>query len=113
VHRAELLLFGGSWSQALVEAHRACDALSRPRNHPALGSAHYIRAELHRVRGEFPRGAGGLPAGLCVGTRASNRPCPVTAGSSTDLGSGIRDPAGHGRDRGCPGISGHVVGTVR
>ncbi len=54
VHRAELLSFGGSWSQALVEAHRASDALSRPRNHPALGSAHYIRAELHRVRGEFP-----------------------------------------------------------
>jgi len=53
VHRAELLLFGGSWSLALVEAQRACDALSRPRNHPALGSAHYIRAELHRVKGEF------------------------------------------------------------
>ena len=54
VHRAELLLFGGMWSQAVAEAQRACDVLSRPRNHPALGSAYYVRAELHRVRGEFP-----------------------------------------------------------
>lgn len=53
VHRAELLFLGGLWSQAVVEARRACDALSSPRDHPALGSAHYIRAELHRVRGEF------------------------------------------------------------
>jgi DNA-binding CsgD family transcriptional regulator len=53
VHRAELLFFGGSWALAAAEACRACDALSEPRVHPALGSAHYIRAELHRVRGEF------------------------------------------------------------
>ena len=53
VHRAELLFFGGLWSQAALEARRACAALSKPRVHPALGSAHYIRAELHRVRGEF------------------------------------------------------------
>lgn len=54
VHRAELLLFGGLWSQAVVDARRACDVLSKPRKHPALGSAYYVRAELHRVRGEFP-----------------------------------------------------------
>lgn len=44
VHRAELMMLGGLWSEAVAEARRACDALSRPRSHPALGSAHYAVA---------------------------------------------------------------------
>ncbi|WP_370619490.1 LuxR C-terminal-related transcriptional regulator [Mumia qirimensis] len=52
VHRAELMLLGGLWPQARVEAERACERLARPRSQPALGAAYYVRAELHRMRGE-------------------------------------------------------------
>jgi len=53
VHRAELMLLGGAWSDALVETQRACDRLAQPTSQRALGAAHYVRAELHRLRGEF------------------------------------------------------------
>ena len=53
VHRAELMLFGGAWADAVAEVQRACDRLARPTSQPALGAAHYVRAELHRLRGEF------------------------------------------------------------
>ncbi|MET0580053.1 MAG: DNA-binding response regulator, partial [Ilumatobacteraceae bacterium] len=57
VHRAELMVFGGAWSEAAVEVQRACDRLARPTSQPALGSAHYVRAELHRLRGELAESA--------------------------------------------------------
>jgi DNA-binding CsgD family transcriptional regulator/tetratricopeptide (TPR) repeat protein len=53
VHRAELMLLGGAWSDAVVEVQRACDRLARPASQRALGAAFYVRAELHRLRGEF------------------------------------------------------------
>jgi len=37
----------------VAEVQRACDRLARPTSQPALGAAHYVRAELHRLRGEF------------------------------------------------------------
>jgi DNA-binding CsgD family transcriptional regulator len=51
VHRAELLLLRGAWSDARTEVCRACDRLARPTD--VLGAAYYVRAELHRLRGEF------------------------------------------------------------
>jgi DNA-binding CsgD family transcriptional regulator len=53
VHRAELMLLRGAWSDAIAETQRACDRLAQPTSQPALGAAHYVRAELHRLRGEF------------------------------------------------------------
>lgn len=53
VHRAELMVLGGQWPQALIEVQRACEQLSSPRSHPALGAAHYVRAELHRLQGRY------------------------------------------------------------
>jgi DNA-binding CsgD family transcriptional regulator/tetratricopeptide (TPR) repeat protein len=52
VHRAELMLLGGAWSDAVAEVQRACDRLAQPASQPALGAAYYVRAELHRLRGE-------------------------------------------------------------
>lgn len=53
VHRAELMLLSGAWSDAMAETERACDRLAQPTSQRALGAAHYVRAELHRLRGEF------------------------------------------------------------
>lgn len=53
VDRSEILQLGGEWPGAMDEAKRACDHLSRPPVHPAVGMAHYQQAELHRLRGEL------------------------------------------------------------
>ena len=53
VHRAELMLLGGAWSDAATEVQRACDRLAKPTSQRALGAAYYVRADLHRLRGEF------------------------------------------------------------
>ena len=53
VHRAELTLLRGAWSDAMTEAQQACDRLAAPTSQPALGAAYYVRAELHRLRGDF------------------------------------------------------------
>jgi DNA-binding NarL/FixJ family response regulator len=53
VHRAELMLLRGAWSDARTELQRACDRLSRPTSQPVLGAAYYVWAEFHRLRGEF------------------------------------------------------------
>jgi DNA-binding CsgD family transcriptional regulator/tetratricopeptide (TPR) repeat protein len=52
-HRAEMIKFDGSWTEALEEVQRACERLMEPPPHPALGEALYQKAELHRLRGEF------------------------------------------------------------
>lgn len=51
LHRAEIMHFHGAWREAAVEVDRACRRLAQP-SHPALGAAMYLRAELHRLRGE-------------------------------------------------------------
>jgi ATP/maltotriose-dependent transcriptional regulator MalT len=55
VHRSEILRQSGAWSEALVEAERAC-AWSGPHENsfrfPA-GAAFYELAEIHRLRGDW------------------------------------------------------------
>jgi ATP/maltotriose-dependent transcriptional regulator MalT len=52
IHRAEILQLGGSWSDALEEAGRACRRMIDTQN-AAAGIAYYRQAELLRLRGEF------------------------------------------------------------
>ncbi len=43
----------GDWRSALDVASQACQRLTEPTLHPAIGAAHYQRAQLERLRGEF------------------------------------------------------------
>jgi DNA-binding CsgD family transcriptional regulator len=52
VYRAELMQLHGAWPEAIEEARRAQEWLSRPPPEPAVGEAFYQGAELHRLRGE-------------------------------------------------------------
>lgn len=52
VKRAEMMQMRGAWSDAMDEARRACERLSRPPQR-AVGHAFYQEAELHRLRGDF------------------------------------------------------------
>jgi len=53
VRRAEILQLHGAWPAALDQARLACESLSKPAPRPAVGSAIYCVAELHRLRGNF------------------------------------------------------------
>jgi DNA-binding CsgD family transcriptional regulator len=53
VHRAEILLLHGAWREAREAARSSYEQLARPPSHPATGAACYVRAELHRLAGEF------------------------------------------------------------
>ena len=52
IRRSELMMLHGEWPEALAEARRACEYLAAHPGHPAVGMAHYQRAEMHRLRGE-------------------------------------------------------------
>jgi DNA-binding CsgD family transcriptional regulator len=52
VYRCELRRWGGEWPEAAADAEDACRWLSEPAPRTPLGSAHYERAELHRLTGE-------------------------------------------------------------
>ena len=53
VRRAEIMQLRGAWQDAMDEAQRAREWLSRPPGRRAVGAAFYRQAELHRLRGEF------------------------------------------------------------
>jgi DNA-binding NarL/FixJ family response regulator len=53
LHRAEILEMQGTWSEALVEARRACDRLAAPVNPGALGGACVIEGDLLRLVGDL------------------------------------------------------------
>ena len=52
LHRAEIMQLRGEWQDAVEEAERACARLASLSGGPAVGAALYLRAELHRLRGE-------------------------------------------------------------
>jgi DNA-binding CsgD family transcriptional regulator len=57
VHRAEIMLLHGEWSDAMDELEAALIHLAEPVGSPELGAASYLRGELSRLRGEFEEAA--------------------------------------------------------
>jgi DNA-binding CsgD family transcriptional regulator len=53
VHRVELMRLRGDWGDALHEARRACDWLSRPTTPEGPADAFYQLGELYRLGGDF------------------------------------------------------------
>jgi len=51
VHRSEIMVLGGAWTDAIGEARRAATRLS-PSRGSELGLAYYQEGEVHRLRGE-------------------------------------------------------------
>lgn len=58
IRRAELLQLHGAWDDALQEAQRASEWLSRPSPKPPIGAAFYRVGEVHRLRGAFTEAEG-------------------------------------------------------
>ncbi len=52
LHQAELLQLHGRWAEGGAFAQEACRRLAAPLNLMTIGGAHYVEAELHRLRGE-------------------------------------------------------------
>ncbi len=55
VRRAEIMQLHGAWRDAIGEAQRAREQLSRSATHSAIGAALYQEGESYRLRGEFTK----------------------------------------------------------
>src|SRR5262249_19299077 len=53
IRRAAIMQLRRAWPDALLEVRGACERLSQPSPKPAVGAAFYLKAEMHRLLGEF------------------------------------------------------------
>ena len=99
VHRAEIMQLHGDWVDALGEAQHACEQLTAGER-PAMGDAHYVIAELHRLRGEHREAEGAFQRA----NEAGRPPQPGLAllrlaqGNLTAAQAAIRRAAGETND---------------
>jgi ATP/maltotriose-dependent transcriptional regulator MalT len=66
VHRAELMHLRGEWAEALRELEQFVDRSAFPKGR-MLGTLEYLRAELHRLRGDFGAAEGAYRAAGTIG----------------------------------------------
>ena len=89
VHRSEILRQSGAWSEALVEAERACEWSGAHENsfrYPA-GAAFYELAEIHRLRGDVAE------ATEAYRQASENGQAPEPGLTLMQFAQGKRDPA--------------------
>jgi DNA-binding NarL/FixJ family response regulator len=65
VHRSEVLQLRGEWGLAIAEVDRLIEHPGP--NRSSIGEAHYQRAELHRLRGEYDAAEAAYRAALAYG----------------------------------------------
>jgi tetratricopeptide (TPR) repeat protein len=114
LYRAEILQLHGAWSEAIDEARRAQEWLSRPPPEPAVGEAYYQRAELHRLRGEVSDAEAAYRAHRVVATGTGPRRRgaihdPPGAGRGAGRRRSCSTARTVGRDRPCPGGCGRCA----
>jgi DNA-binding NarL/FixJ family response regulator len=100
VRRAQVFHFCGDWEEALEEARRASDWLTRPPARPAAGDAFYQQAELHRLRGDHER----AEEAYREASRWGRKPEPglplLRLAQGRTRGGGLGHPSGPGRGPG-------------
>jgi len=106
LHRAEIMQLRGAWIDALDEARRAEERSAAASNRSAVGEATYLRAEVHRLRGELAA----AEEGFREASRCGREPQPglallrLSQGRDDAAGAAIRralneidDPAARAR----------------
>ena len=98
IHRAEIMQLHGEWPDALDEAERACERLSRGPPVRGTGQAWYALASstVSAARLERRRSATGKAVG---GARSASRACAAPAGAGPGGRRGIGDAARGGGGR--------------
>ena len=94
VRRAEIMQLHGAWPDAMDgSASARANGSDGTRRQPAVGTAFYQLAELHRLRGEFAKAEEAYRAGQHLGPRAAARAGAAAAGAGTDRGAAGRPSA--------------------
>ena len=100
VHRAELMMLGGLWSEAVAEARRGLRRALPSSQPPRLGLRALRSGRTPSPEGGGRRGGGGVPAGGRLGTRATTRPGATAAWAGPDGRGLVGHAAGPCRGRG-------------